>query len=517
MVSPKSRAPILGGPQSSLPFVVESFLSWSLCISCLSVSGYHYVIGTILTPRIVQVRKYVSSLLHVSNWKKILQQAHLSEQSEGNSNVPVDLLEYWLPLTITSRNEIDRVSVRQRHDQLKTLLQKLGVSFHDEKDLIRIIRSSEACRRLATLMMRPIQSTEMSQSKTNSKKDSSFLSNILLNSPELELPKKLRNIWSELLLLPIPLKRNENEFQFSISMIVPAFREKGTDLIIKLEKAMNNATAPERIQVVIVDAGQCIDLQQEISQLQNSQSVLKCRFGEIRYVEFEDGGGRGPCLNFGAKNATGECLTFCHSDTALPKAWDTKIISTLVRTASTSPSVVLSNSCAFSFGIDTSEEGLLAGCGTSTCYYYPPGIKAVETTANMRTHMYSLPYGDQVLSVPSSVFHYLGGFPDQCLMEDYELVGLLRKRAALLPKFLNKVSDSNYPKKEQLAIIGGDPALCSPRRWQKFGVLYVTFMNSKFVNLYAGGLSPDGLFQLYYSCPPPSRRHERSPWELALE
>jgi hypothetical protein len=139
----------------------------------------------------------------------------------------------------------------------------------------------------------------------------------------------------------------------------------------------------------------------------------------------------------------------------------------------------------------------------------PPGIKAVETTANWRTHMYSLPYGDQALSIPSVIFQYLGGFPDQCLMEDYELISLLRRRAALLPQW-------GVKEKEHIVIIGGTPALCSPRRWQKFGVLYVTFMNSRLVNLYASGNTPDSIFLHYYGLPPPHRSSSLAPWEEAL-
>jgi len=95
-------------------------------------------------------------------------------------------------------------------------------------------------------------------------------------------------------------------------------------------------------------------------------------------------------------------------------------------------------------------------------------------------------------------------------MEDYELVALLRKRSVLLPKL--GISD-----REQVYIIGGQPALCSPRRWVKFGTLYVTWMNSKFVSLYAGGLCPDDLFRLYYGGSPPKRDNELSPWEIELE
>ena len=93
-------------------------------------------------------------------------------------------------------------------------------------------------------------------------------------------------------------------------------------------------------------------------------------------------------------------------------------------------------------------------------------------------------------------------------MEDYELVALLRKRAALI---------TSPAPLERLKIIPGEPSLCSPRRWQKFGVLYVTFMNSKFVNKYAGGMSPDFLFSHYYGQSPPARRNSLSPWEIQMD
>ena len=127
-------------------------------------------------------------------------------------------------------------------------------------------------------------------------------------------------------------------------------------------------------------------------------------------------------------------------------------------------------------------------------------------TANIRTQLFSLPYGDQVISIPRNVFEFLGGYPDQCLMEDYELVALLRTRAALITK-----------QPEQLKIIQGQPALCSPRRWQKFGVLYVTFMNSKLVNLYASGMHPDDLYKRYYNNSPPARLNKLSQWEVEMK
>jgi len=233
-------------------------------------------------------------------------------------------------------------------------------------------------------------------------------------------------------------------------------------------------------------------------------------------------------------------LTFCHLDTKLPHNWDLKICDTLMTTdgdaaAATSTTTTTSNdidgskdssknttsvranSCAFSFGIDTSPEGLSNPFCSSSVGYFPPGIKAVETTANIRTQLFSLPYGDQAISIAKSVFDFVGGFPDQCLMEDYELVALLRKRASLLTTTTTTTTTTTSTRREQLKIIPGEPALCSPRRWQKHGVLFVTYTNSTLVNLYAGGMSADDLYRRYYGRAPPNRDSALSPWEIEME
>ena len=286
------------------------------------------------------------------------------------------------------------------------------------------------------------------------------------------------------------------------------------------------ANDPNKVEIIIVDAGGCSDLELLTSLAGSNNDDEGSRnnqyWGTVVIFPFESGGGRGPCLNFGASVATGRILTCCHADTTLPRNWDESIVATLEHGGSveeqpsSSQGIARANSCAFSFGIDTSEDGLSMPFDDSTArIYYPPGIKAVETTANWRTHLYSLPYGDQVISLHSRVFDFLGGFPDQCLMEDYELVSLLRRRAALFdPASLGFGGRA----KEQVAIISGEPALCSPRRWQKFGVLYVTYHNSKFVNLYAGKrqIGPDELFKLYYGRDSPKRDTNDSPWEVEL-
>lgn len=431
--SPRESTAGIGGPGTCLPRPVESLLSWILALTCLTVSGYHYLVSTFLSPLL----QWRSSRYDATCWP------------------------CWLPLTTASRSELNRKTPMERHQQLEAYLREVTKNKEwSDEELVRVIRHDEIARRLASLAMRPT-------------KDS-----LVSTTP---LGQQLAKIWTALLQLPPTC----TDCRFDISLIVPAYRERGMDVANKLRNALVSCQHPNKIQVIIVDAGSCPSLKEEMNSLQ------EC-WGKLEIVTFQNGGGRGPCLNFGARHASGRVYTFCHSDTTLPPKWDIKI-----QTALSNPSA---NSCAFSFGIDTTG-----------CSYPPPGIKAVELSANIRTHLYSLPYGDQVLSVPSNVFDYVGGFPDQCLMEDYELVSLLRKRAAFGHKFAPLPDE-----KERLVIIPSPPALCSPRRWQQYGVLYVTYMNSKFVNLYASGLTPDGLFELYYQRPPPKRSSPLTPWEVNL-
>ncbi len=574
-------ATFIGGPGTRLPFAVESFLGWSLCISCLGVSGYHYVKSVILSSR--RIRRLVHSVL--GGW--------LITNNTSDDDAGLD----WIPLTTHSRGEIERCTPWQRYLSLVQVLElrypdallpsqsesKEDATVMDNKasdiediemvkrkaddELIRALRQDDVCRRLASLAMRPYRATIGSTSSIKTEREpdrkpidplptashastDTIQTTLLEQLPHDRLLQRISKMWKYLLILPslkeakafhrVPTsnakivatkcsKRNENDakYPYQISIIMPAFYEKGSHLIAKLTKALETCNDPNEIEVVIVNAGGCTDLEKVVSLGSNERE-----FGKILVITFTAGGGRGPCLNFGAANATGRILTFCHADTTLPGDWDKSIVSTLEHDGMEDGDLfrmgkIRSNSCAFAFGIDTSPSGLAMPFAASssqssspTTPYFPPGIRAVEATANLRTHLYSLPYGDQVLTLHACVFHFLGGFPDQCLMEDYELVSLLRQRAALLdgvyPDGQMKLKRMPY---EKVAIIPGPPALCSPRRWQKFGVMYTTFTNSRLVSLYAGvrKLSADELFQLYYGKDPPKRSSSDSPWELELK
>jgi hypothetical protein len=483
------REPWLGGPNTFLPSPIESFLCWSLAVSCLSVSGYHYVLENFIKPYSVS---FLAAIF--GNFIK-----------PELSATDLQFFPCWLPLMTFSRSELHRATPKDRFDQFILVLSIIRYSKGSDDQstpalsddaLILLIRGNETLRRLASLAMRP-------PDRSKNEDGLCYLH---------PLGQQLVRIWPYLLPLP-PIQtldvRLIHHPPFAIALIVPCYQERPADILQKLAFAFNNCDDSKQIQVVIVIAGMQAILDKESLLEASIQNCSMSQWGDMKVVEFLEESGRGPCLNFGAQNANAYIYAFCHSDTRLPLHWDTKLLETLYPSQRQTQRT---NSCAFGFGIDTTPDSLCGGI----C---PPGIGAIETTANLRCRWWSLPYGDQCLSLRSVDFHFLGGFPHQCFMEDYELIALLRKRVRLLPKFARTSSAQSAAinlDSEELTIIPGPPALCSPRRWQKFGVFYVTYTNSKLVNLYAKGMTPDDLYQLYYG-QGLSIRSPKSPWEMELD
>lgn len=440
--------PFIGGPNSKLPFWLESFLSWVFAVSCLSVAMYHYM-------------KQIAMSMYI-----------LSDESSSQSIALV-------PLTTHSRKEIKSKTTMERYQQLVNYLQATkDISEWTDDDLIDLIRSDLLVRRLVSLLMIKHQQDSL---------DSTFTLN-----------QRLVQIWPRLLELRTSSSQNKRH-EYEISIIIPAYKEDGKDLLSKLQEThdlIDSNTNRKKMEVIVVHS--------YCSNLELIQQQGQLEFGNITFLP-DQGGGRGPCLNQGASIAKGRILTFLHADTRLSTNWNLEIL----KTFSSSTSITTTTACAFSFAIDTTGlKKRIQQKTTPIKEYYPPGIQAIETTANLRSHWFHLPYGDQCLSLPEYVFNYIGGFPHQCLMEDYELVRLIRHRVAALKE-----------KKERLAILDS-AAYCHVRRWQKFGVLYVTYFNSKLVNLYSNGIvTAEELYELYYGAKPKGSDDddEKTPWELELE
>lgn len=220
----------------------------------------------------------------------------------------------------------------------------------------------------------------------------------------------------------------------SISVIIPTLNE-AANLVATL--------APLRgvpgVEVIVADGGS------------TDATVALAEAAGARVVVVPPG--RARQQNGGAVLAGGEILLFLHADTSLPEGF-----AEAVRTCLAQPGVVAG---AFRLGI--------AGEGW--------GLRMIERMANWRSRQWQMPYGDQAMFMRQESFAAVGTFPEQEIMEDFELVRRLRKigRIELL----------------ELAV------QTSARRWQRLGVLRTTLINQLVILGYFFGVAPARLAGWY--------------------
>lgn len=215
-----------------------------------------------------------------------------------------------------------------------------------------------------------------------------------------------------------------------ISVIIPTLNEEE-----HLSQTLGKVNEGFRIETIVVDGGSTDGTSGLVP------GCLVCN------------GGRAAQQNKGAESASGELLLFLHADTLLPDGWDW-----IVRDTLSDSSVALG---AFMFKIKEQMRGL----------------KFIEDTANWRSKIGGLPYGDQGLFMRKETFETAGGFPDQPIMEDYAFVRALRR--------FGKV------------ITVPQSAVTSGRRWIQHGVFKVTGVNKLMVLGYHLGIPPAKLAAFY--------------------
>lgn len=218
-----------------------------------------------------------------------------------------------------------------------------------------------------------------------------------------------------------------------ISIIIPALNEAAT-----IEKTLTRLHDIADIEVIVVDGGsqdETVAIAQRCAKLFASSSELKV---------IPAAAGRASQMNAGAAVATGDILLFLHADTHLPPEFDT-----LVRQSLQNSSTVAG---AFELRIDANLQGL----------------RTIEKIVNMRSRIFSLPYGDQAIFLKTTTFHDIGGFPDLPIMEDFELMLRLKRQGCI-------------------EIIPAT-VLTSGRRWQKLGVVKTTLINQLIIVGYFLGI-----------------------------
>jgi rSAM/selenodomain-associated transferase 2 len=113
--------------------------------------------------------------------------------------------------------------------------------------------------------------------------------------------------------------------------------------------------------------------------------------------------GRGHQLGAGARLARSRWLLFLHADTVLQPPWEeeaARFMATVDRGERPPAASV------FRFALD--DSGLAA--------------RFLEAAVHCRNLIFNLPYGDQGLLIPRSLYDAVGGFPPLALMEDVAMI-----------------------------------------------------------------------------------------------
>jgi rSAM/selenodomain-associated transferase 2 len=220
-----------------------------------------------------------------------------------------------------------------------------------------------------------------------------------------------------------------------ISIIIPVINEAAI-----IEATLERLAGNLDVEVIVVDGGSedntvSIAQQKRVKVINNIQS------------------GRASQMNAGAAVAKGKILLFLHADTKLPDNYDK-----LVRTTLKQPQVVAG---AFKLKIEGQAKTL----------------RFIETMVQVRSSLFSLPYGDQALFIDRDIFNSVGGFASLPIMEDFELVQRLKR--------IGKIA------------IASAAVITSNRRWSKLGVWQTTFINQLIILGYYLKIPPEQLSKFY--------------------
>lgn len=116
--------------------------------------------------------------------------------------------------------------------------------------------------------------------------------------------------------------------------------------------------------------------------------------------------GRGGQLARGAGAARSGWLLFLHADTVLGPGWDGEVAQFIANDSSQAYAGV------FRFALDD----------------YSTQARRLEFMVAMRCRLLALPYGDQGLLIHRALYAALGGYRDQPLMEDVDLIRRIGRR-----------------------------------------------------------------------------------------
>jgi len=219
-----------------------------------------------------------------------------------------------------------------------------------------------------------------------------------------------------------------------ISVLVPIYNEKE---VLSERSAMFQNIA-KVAELLFVDGGST-----------DKSEDIAARYGRIITSEK----GRARQMNAGAREASGDILSFLHADNIV------------------SPETINSIEKA------VRENEVIGGCLTQRNESERPVFRFIEWQGNNRARRTKIFYGDQGIFVRKDVFDQLGGFPDVPIFEDVLFSQKLKQagKTTVLP----------------------DKIRVSARRWEKRGIFKTTLMFNKLLIMFKLGHPLEKIKRLY--------------------
>lgn len=218
-----------------------------------------------------------------------------------------------------------------------------------------------------------------------------------------------------------------------ISIIVPVYNEEKT-----IKRLLDSFFYNDGYEVIVVDG----DSQDRTLEFVRLYPVRLVSSAKNRAVQ----------MNEGAEAAKGDILFFLHADCLFEKG-ALKEITSLV------------------------NNGFIGGCLLQRINSKKIIYRFIEASGNIRARLLKVFYGDQAMFVRRDVFLRMGGFNNVRIFED--------------------IAFSKRLKKEGRVCVIGKRIYSSPRRWEKKGILKVTFINWIMTIGLLLGISPSALEKLY--------------------
>lgn len=222
-----------------------------------------------------------------------------------------------------------------------------------------------------------------------------------------------------------------------LSVIIPTLNAEG-DLPQCLASLMPGAEAGLIREVLLSDGGST-DGTLDIADAAGA-SIVQCERG------------RGKQLATGADKARGEWLLFLHADTSLTRDWVERVRDHMTNAPG--------KGAYFTLAFRSDH----------------PMAKHVASRANLRAKLLGLPYGDQGLLMPRSLYEDTGGYKDLPLMEDVALVRAIGKR--------------------RLSMLSAQARTCAAK-YERDGWRKRSWKNAWLISRYLLGASPEKLAAAY--------------------